>query len=284
MAINPVDIPEHSDDERMACMQRINEFFQNHDALEKAAEQYYTSSDMTLGSGWNNQTFSATAVHEMEQACVQAGGDYKVFTGTLDCIGVGEFTKKMGNKRHAYTNAAQCFPPVSECDGYRTSYSSSRWWIDMNWVMEYYCRDTTSPTRVPATSTMDNNVPLQSPSRTPALFTPTKLPSPPVASVNNKNHNHNIHSSTANDGLGFLLFWTLLVVAGILGAALYVKRKTWFRSRSRESYPYAPTRQYEMTDLSMTDVYNDENDDDDDNSGKVINEAEGNHTRIGLKC
>jgi hypothetical protein len=134
------EIDHHSDEQRFACQQSINEYFMENTAFQQANEEYFYAQVMAEDAHWWNTTVSATASATYRNACETAGGRFATYTGVLDCIGFGNYHKKRIGKK--YVNYGQCFAPTPSCEEYYTEEQAGAetWWIDFNWVWEYDCK------------------------------------------------------------------------------------------------------------------------------------------------
>jgi hypothetical protein len=114
-----------------------NYFTKSHQLDDTIVMAYGNNADLTFGKGVEIQSYGIDEQTAYARECEEKGGRFVTFTGTLDCVGFGEFT--FATKTVSYQNYGDCFPPPTgdgACDYYP---SATPWLIDFNYVWEYAC-------------------------------------------------------------------------------------------------------------------------------------------------
>lgn len=144
----------YDDTRRLECLRASSALFQQHPEIDEAASAYGEESkfespeenpdhDMTFRFSFPSP--DSTTSRYYLHACEGAGAIFRFFTGTLDCVGYGEFNKGK-SKVTIFNDAGECFAPGDECRQYVES--PADWWIDTDQVFKNDCtlRSSTSPT------------------------------------------------------------------------------------------------------------------------------------------
>jgi len=224
------DPKKHTDDQRMACRQSMNEYSLANEDYDKAYSNYLDHRDVVYGKIWHNETYLQSAMEEFSEACDNVGGRFGSFTGVLDCVGFGEFN----NQKHllkGYEHVGECFAPGRACDAYTSSVSA--WLIDTAWVMNYNCLDVAAVFSPNGPSPQP--MPLQSPTSAPRTSSPKANNTP----------------DSVGGGPSRLSLFVMVII--ILGGLVYVVQR---RYRKRD-YDYTTTTQELTLGVEMSEFQDD---------------------------